>query len=456
MTHEDACKILDISFEANLDDARQAYRNLLREYHPDKNPDIVDDRLKRELTQKKMLIEDAWECLQKTIPERQAKKKEEQERKTEEQQRKAEEEQQRKAAEEAWRKAEEGRQRKAAQEARRKAEEERQRKAEEEQQRKAAEEAWRKAEEERQRKAAQEARRKAEEERQRKAAEEAWRKAEEERQRKAAQEAKRKAEEERQRKAAWKRMVDKVAEHGRRKRRRKALAAVRKWVAVAAAVIGIGYIIADISGMFGDKGATITATVPSPRPRAFSSPSLTKEIDLSAMPNRIKNQLVDKEEIALLPVVPTVSPSNMAIDDPSMPFPNMPLSNAPKTIEQSPPSLPRRSPADSSLEEKMPALGADRPFTESEVRYCIFEKERLTYLQAMTTLLSFHPQYSYMHPKLWMDYKDRAADYVARCVNTRYSHDPDIVKKVEAEAALNRAKLRSEADRIFVRWLNQP
>lgn len=43
MAHEDACNILDIAFETDLDDARQAYRNLLRDYHPDKNPD-ADDR----------------------------------------------------------------------------------------------------------------------------------------------------------------------------------------------------------------------------------------------------------------------------------------------------------------------------------------------------------------------------------------------------------------------------
>ena len=346
MTHEDACKILDIAFEADLDDARQVYRNLLSEYHPDKNPD-ADDRLIDELERKCQLIYDAWECLQKTIPERQARK---------------------------------------------------------------------------------------EEERQRKAAEEARRKAEEERQRKAAQEARRKAEEE----------------------RRKALAAVRKWVAVAAAVIGSGYIIADISGMFGDNSATITATAPSPRPRAFPTPPLTKEIERSAMPNHVKNQLMDKEEIALLPVVPTVSPSNLGLDDPSMPFPSMPLSNAPKTIEQSPSSLPRRSPADSPLEEKKPSLSADRPLTESEVRYCVFQKERLTHLRAMTTTLLFHRYFSHVHRKLLMNYRSFLKDYHARCVNTRYSLDPNIVKKVEAEAALNRAKLRSEADRIFVRWLNQP
>ena len=159
MTHDEACKILNLSKEADLETAKNAWRKLTKEHHPDKGGDPL----------KFQRIMDAWKRLEKTISKRPPQK---------EAQRKAEELREQKAAEEAKRKKEEERKRKAEQEAKRKAEEERKRKAEQE--------AKRKAEELREQKAAAEARRKKEAEQKRKAAEEARRKKEAEQKRKAA------------------------------------------------------------------------------------------------------------------------------------------------------------------------------------------------------------------------------------------------------------------------------
>ena len=59
MTHERAYEILGLDLDASLDDAQKAYRDLVKVYHPDKNPATNAAVMFR-------LIQEAWEYIQKT------------------------------------------------------------------------------------------------------------------------------------------------------------------------------------------------------------------------------------------------------------------------------------------------------------------------------------------------------------------------------------------------------
>ncbi len=124
MTHEEACNILDIPLDANLETARAAHRRLARQYHPDANPLTGGDTHLFQLVDTHLfqLVTDAWECVQETIPERQAQEEERRRRLAEERRRRQEkewwkqqeeiwraEERQREQEEEWWRQEEEER-----------------------------------------------------------------------------------------------------------------------------------------------------------------------------------------------------------------------------------------------------------------------------------------------------------------------------------------------------------
>ena len=137
MTHEDACNILGIPHDANLKTARAAYRRLAKQHHPDANPLTGGNpHLFR-------LAVDAWECVQKTIIERQAQEEERRKREEEEKQRKAEEEQRKRQEEEQRKQQEEERKRRE----RERAEEEIRKRAQEKQRQEAEEEERRRKEE---------------------------------------------------------------------------------------------------------------------------------------------------------------------------------------------------------------------------------------------------------------------------------------------------------------------
>ena len=64
MTRKDALEILGLEAEASLDQAKQAYRNLARHYHPDRNPAPNATAMFR-------YIHDAWEYIQNDAKTRQ-------------------------------------------------------------------------------------------------------------------------------------------------------------------------------------------------------------------------------------------------------------------------------------------------------------------------------------------------------------------------------------------------
>lgn len=66
MTREKAYKVLGISPDVSPDDAKKAYRSLVKIYHPDKNPASNAAYMFQ-------LVQDAWECIQDDLEEMRAK-----------------------------------------------------------------------------------------------------------------------------------------------------------------------------------------------------------------------------------------------------------------------------------------------------------------------------------------------------------------------------------------------
>ena len=63
-SEQEACSILGITATANIDEIKAAYKNLIKQYHPDKVADLGDE-IKKVAEKKSMEINKAYEYLKK-------------------------------------------------------------------------------------------------------------------------------------------------------------------------------------------------------------------------------------------------------------------------------------------------------------------------------------------------------------------------------------------------------
>ena len=140
-----------------------------------------------------------------------------------------------------------------------------------------------------------------------------------------------------------------------------------------------------------------------------------------------------------------------------------------------------RQPATALIEQK-PPVGSNRLLSENEVRYCVFQKERLDILESMLNKRSaeldaqgrkldaqsqrgFTSQAALdrhnadvgrynaglaAYRKIRDRYNALVQDYNARCSNYRYR--VGVLQKLQREAALKRAALEKDAQIIFNSW----
>lgn len=97
-----------------------------------------------------------------------------------------------------------------------------------------------------------------------------------------------------------------------------------------------------------------------------------------------------------------------------------------------------RSPSPVSFEEAIPPSGRDRVLGRSEIRYCLYQGERLDILRSLANELEI-PRFN-----LLVD------DYNSRCASFQYR--PGILEAVESEVASRRSILRADAERIRDGW----
>ena len=118
-----------------------------------------------------------------------------------------------------------------------------------------------------------------------------------------------------------------------------------------------------------------------------------------------------------------------------------PTTVAPRSTTQ--PSLSPDASVSLQFEERIPAAGTDRVFHKSEVRYCIFQGERLDILR---NLLSGNQETD--------RFNNLVSDYNARCSRFRYRQG--VLQSVEAEVPGKLAVLRVDAWRLLSSWRESP
>ena len=118
-----------------------------------------------------------------------------------------------------------------------------------------------------------------------------------------------------------------------------------------------------------------------------------------------------------------------------------PTTVAPLSTSQ--PSLPPDASASPQFEERIPAVGTDRVLQTSEVRYCVFQGERLDILR---DLLSGHRETN--------RFNNLVSDYNARCSRFRYREG--VLQSVEAEVPDKLAVLRIDVRRLLSSWREAP
>ena len=99
------------------------------------------------------------------------------------------------------------------------------------------------------------------------------------------------------------------------------------------------------------------------------------------------------------------------------------------------------SSASSQLSEKIPAPGTGRLLNKREVRYCIFQGERLHILR---TLVSSSSDREIDH------FNAIIQDFNSRCSNFQYREG--VLQTIEAEVPGNRSRLRLDAQRMLLSW----
>ena len=118
-----------------------------------------------------------------------------------------------------------------------------------------------------------------------------------------------------------------------------------------------------------------------------------------------------------------------------------PTTVAPLSTSQ--PSLPPDASASPQFEERIPAVGTDRVLQKSEVRYCIFQGERLDILR---DLLSGRQETN--------RFNNLISDYNTRCSRFRYREG--VLQSVEAEVPDKLAVLRIDVRRLLSSWREAP
>lgn len=102
-------------------------------------------------------------------------------------------------------------------------------------------------------------------------------------------------------------------------------------------------------------------------------------------------------------------------------------------------SLPVPPAATNSYQEDMPPIGSGRTLTRNQVRYCVFQGDRLDYIRPLTTTNNQIDRFN-----LLVD------DFNRRCSSFRYTSG--VLQAVEREAAARSSILQTEARRIVSSW----
>jgi hypothetical protein len=102
-------------------------------------------------------------------------------------------------------------------------------------------------------------------------------------------------------------------------------------------------------------------------------------------------------------------------------------------------SLPAPPAATNSYQEDMPPIGSGRTLTRNQVRYCVFQGDRLDYIRPLTTTNSHIDRFN-----LLVD------DFNRRCSSFRYTSG--VLQAVEREAAARSSILQTEARRVVSSW----
>ena len=100
----------------------------------------------------------------------------------------------------------------------------------------------------------------------------------------------------------------------------------------------------------------------------------------------------------------------------------------------------------SLLGEQMPAPGTDRVLSRSEVRYCIFQGERLSILRGLVS--------SNREIDRFNRFNALVSDLNSRCSRFRYRQG--VLQDIEAEVLGKRQSLRLDAKRLFSSWRESP
>lgn len=120
-----------------------------------------------------------------------------------------------------------------------------------------------------------------------------------------------------------------------------------------------------------------------------------------------------------------------------------PSSTTGSTPGTSQPSFSPSSSASSQLEEQMPPTGTNRVLNKSEIRYCIFQGERLNILR---DLVSSNREID--------RFNGLVSDFNSRCSSFRYCQD--VLQATEAEALGRRQNLQLEVQRLLSSWRGSP
>lgn len=126
---------------------------------------------------------------------------------------------------------------------------------------------------------------------------------------------------------------------------------------------------------------------------------------------------------------------------PSSSPPPAPTAVGSRNTTQPSPSID--APVAPTFEERIPAVGTDRVLHESEVRYCIFQDERLDVLRDLVSTNQERDHFNRL-----------VSDYNSRCSRFRYRQG--VLQSVESEVPERLAVLRGDALRLLSAWRESP